>query len=88
MEAIGLISEEQFSLILLDINLPDMQGTEVLEKIRIFNPHIPVIAVTAYAMKGDRDTFLSYGFTEYISKPVDLNTLYSLIQTYCYNKKQ
>jgi two-component system cell cycle response regulator DivK len=59
-------------LILLDISLPEMDGTEVLQRIRN-DPQIgrlPVIALTAHAMAGDREKFLSAGFDEYVSKPI------------------
>lgn len=59
-------------VILLDISLPEMDGMEVLKHIRTMNQlqDCPVIAVTAHAMHGDREKFLSLGFTDYISKPI------------------
>ena len=59
-------------LVLLDISLPEMDGTEILRRIRR-DPQIaglPVIALTAHAMSGDREKFLSVGFDEYVSKPI------------------
>lgn len=60
-------------LILLDISLPGMDGFEVLKAIKNNEDfkHIPVIALTARAMKGDREDLLEYGFDDYISKPID-----------------
>jgi CheY-like chemotaxis protein len=60
-------------LILMDISLPGMDGLEVLSNMKNDSKtqHIPVIALTARAMKGDREELLSYGFDDYISKPVD-----------------
>jgi CheY-like chemotaxis protein len=62
-------------LILLDISLPGIDGFKVLEKIRKEDSlqNIPVIAVTARAMKGDREQILAHGFDDYISKPIDLS---------------
>ena len=59
-------------LILLDISLPGMDGMQVLEQIRLVGGlrHLPVIALTAYAMAGDRSRLLAAGFDEYISKPI------------------
>ncbi|MCY3018192.1 MAG: response regulator [Planctomycetota bacterium] len=59
-------------LILLDISLPGMDGVEVLEQIRLDGRlrHLPVIALTAHAMSGDRERLLAAGFDEYISKPI------------------
>jgi len=59
-------------LVLLDISLPEMDGTEVLKSIRANEAmkHLPVIALTAHAMAGDREKFLAQGFNEYLSKPI------------------
>ena len=59
-------------LILLDISLPQMDGTEVLAWLRGQDAlkHIPVIALTAHAMAGDREKYLSIGFDEYVTKPI------------------
>ncbi len=59
-------------LVLLDISLPNMDGNEVLSRIRADArvAHLPVIALTAHAMTGDRERYLAAGFDEYISKPI------------------
>lgn len=59
-------------LILLDISLPEMDGTEVLAWLRDQDAlkDVPVIALTAHAMAGDREKFLSIGFNEYLTKPI------------------
>jgi CheY-like chemotaxis protein len=59
-------------LVLLDISLPEMDGTEVLRRMREDEPlrHVPVIALTAHAMRGDRERFLSEGFDDYLTKPI------------------
>ncbi len=67
-----LLSEKDYDLILLDINLPGkIDGTDAIKLIRRDErfKHIPIIAVTAYAMIGDREKFLNMGCNEYISKP-------------------
>lgn len=59
-------------LVLLDISLPEMDGTEVLQRIRA-NPvtkELPVIALTAHAMTGDRERYLEAGFDDYVTKPI------------------
>jgi CheY-like chemotaxis protein len=75
-------------LILLDLSLPVMDGFTVLNAIRReeYLKHIPVIAVTARAMKGDREEILSYGFNGYLSKPVDGALLEQMIHEVLYGK--
>jgi CheY-like chemotaxis protein len=64
-------------LVLLDISLPEMDGTEVLRRMRL-DPRlvaVPVIALTAHAMAGDRERFLADGFDDYLTKPIVDDTL-------------
>ena len=86
----ALESESSFDLILLDMQMPDMDGMEVIRRIRedtsgVFDPQIPVIALTAHAMTGDRERFLEAGMTDYLAKPVDFNALTELITRYSRN---
>jgi len=70
-------------VILLDISLPEMDGTEVLRRIRADGQlrALPVIALTAHAMSGDREKYLATGFNDYVTKPiVDENVLLDAIQ--------
>lgn len=64
---------DQPDFIILDIQLPDIEGTEVLQSIRrkTETALIPVIAMTSYAMSGDREKLLAYGCNGYIEKPID-----------------
>ena len=59
-------------VVLLDISLPEMDGTDVVREIRADARlrHLPVIALTAHAMSGDREKFLAAGFDEYVTKPI------------------
>lgn len=59
-------------LVLLDISLPEMDGTEVLARLRQEEgfERLPVIALTAHAMTGDRERYLSAGFDDYVTKPI------------------
>ncbi len=70
-------------LILMDIQMPDMDGITALKALREQEPlkSIPVIAITSYAMKGDRERFLSEGFVDYISKPIDTETFLISVRT-------
>ena len=72
-------------LVLLDISLPEMDGTEVLREIRgdAALRDLPVIALTAHAMAGDREKYLDAGFNEYVTKPiVDEDVLLSAIRQF------
>ncbi len=79
--AIEISKKNSLNIILLDIQLPGIDGTEVL-KILKGDPvtrEIPVIALTAHAMRGDEEKFLKAGFSGYVSKPIDIQKFKSLI---------
>lgn len=66
------MSRDRPDLVLLDISLPGMDGTEVLDRIRAHEAlrALPVVVLTAHAMRGDRERFLALGFDAYIGKPI------------------
>jgi len=72
VEAVRGLPEDVPELILLDISLPEMDGTEVLAWLKEQDElkDIPVIALTAHAMAGDREKYLSIGFDDYVTKPI------------------
>jgi len=72
MDAVEGLPNNVPDLILLDISLPEMDGTEVLAWIRKQDrlKDLPVIALTAHAMAGDRDKYLAAGFNDYVTKPI------------------
>ncbi len=82
-EAIEAFENESFDLILMDIQMPEMDGYEatavIRERERESGRHIPIIAVTAHAMKGYREKCLAAGMNDYISKPVNINKLVSIL---------
>jgi two-component system cell cycle response regulator DivK len=80
-KGIELALKERPDFILLDIQLPDMGGLEVLKVIRRsdINGEIPIIAITSYAMSGDRERFLENGCSGYIEKPINPETILSEI---------
>lgn len=83
VEAIEGLSRDVPDLVLLDISLPEMDGTEVLAWIRS-QPDLaslPVVALTAHAMSGDRERYLAMGFNDYVTKPiVDESILFETIR--------
>ena len=80
-EAIDLLSEfmNEIDLVLLDLNLPGLNGFEVLKFIRETNENLPVIVQTAYLFSGERKTSMSLGANAFISKPIQLEDLLSNI---------
>jgi len=79
-----MVRELKPPLILLDIGLPGMDGLEVVEHIRADEAlrHIPVIALTASAMRGDRERFLEAGCDDYLSKPIHVIELIKMVENY------
>jgi CheY-like chemotaxis protein len=77
-EALARLREQEFDIVLLDVHMPVMDGKETIKRIRASNEpwsKIPVIALTADAMSGDRERFLEMGMDDYISKPIDAREL-------------
>ncbi len=72
-------------IILMDIKLPDINGYQVVKKIRYFAPKIPIIAQTAFAMEGDKSKVIAAGFNDYISKPIEAKLLLTMIDKYLYS---
>lgn len=73
---------DKFQLILMDIQMPEMDGIEAARRIRKIDGSVPIIALTAYAMKGDKRKFLSQGMNDYVSKPIDRRLLFKIIDKY------
>lgn len=88
-EAIAKLEERQdTSIVLLDMMMPEMDGYETARRIRMSPKwkNLPIIAVTAKAMTGDRDKCIKAGASDYISKPVDIDQLVSLLRVWLYDK--
>ena len=71
-------------LVILDIQLPEMSGIEICTEIRKIDKFkdIPIIAVTSFAMKGDKERILAAGFTTYVSKPIKVGDFRELVKNY------
>jgi CheY-like chemotaxis protein len=84
-EALEVLNEENFDIVLMDVQMPEMDGFEATERIRQKEKeegsgHIPIVALTAQAMKGDREKCLAAGMDDYVSKPIRDKDLFSAIE--------
>jgi two-component system cell cycle response regulator DivK len=81
-KGVELAVQEKPDFIILDIQLPDISGFEVLPLLRSseLDPGVPIIAMTSYAMSGDRERLLNAGCTGYIEKPIDPETVITEIK--------
>ena len=86
-EAIAMLSSTpQVAIVLMDIMMPEMDGYETMQVIRQ-NPafrRLPIVALTAKAMKGDREKCMEAGASDYITKPIDAQQLVSLLRVWLY----
>ena len=87
-EAVDLRREKPFDLILMDIQMPVMGGIDATKAILQLEeeeglPHIPIVALTANALQGDREKYLRAGMDDYISKPIQIEQIRHILQTYC-----
>ena len=83
-EGITRSAQHRPDIIILDLGLPDMDGLEATSRIRAQDEftHIPIIALTALAMPGDRERCIQAGANEYLSKPVSMKQLVNVIQSH------
>lgn len=81
-KAVGIAIEEKPDLILMDIQLPEVSGLDITRQIKENNDlkHVPIIAVTAFAMKGDEDKIRESGCNGYVSKPISISTFIETIR--------
>jgi len=80
--AVERLRQRTYDLVLLDIQMPVLDGYQVMEQMRAHNQwaEIPVVALTAYAMQGDREHALRAGFDDYVTKPIDFRLLLTTIE--------
>jgi two-component system cell cycle response regulator len=83
-EVLNLLRQERPNLVLCDVQLPGRNGYEIAHEVKSDKSlrHIPLIAVTAYAMVGDREKLLSVGFDGYIAKPIDPETFIDRVHSF------
>lgn len=85
--AVEAAAKDSFHIVMMDIQMPIMDGISATQAIRMGeagpeNKNIPIIAMTAYAMKGDREKFLNSGMNDYLSKPIENKNLLKMLEKY------
>ena len=88
-EAIEQVKENKFDAVLMDIQMPVLDGYQATQKIREIPQFksLPIIAMTAYAMKGDREHCLEAGMNDYITKPIELDVFFNILSRWLPNQK-
>jgi len=89
-EALSILEREQLDLVLMDVQLPGMDGLMVTKKLKE-NPktrNIPVVALTAHAMKGDEERMLDHGCAGYIAKPIDTRAFPKEVEKFISKSKE
>jgi CheY-like chemotaxis protein len=85
-EALAALDRESFDAVLMDVQMPEMDGFETTAAIRArerdTGRHLPIIAMTAHAMQGDRERCLAAGMDSYISKPIKARELIELLEKF------
>jgi PAS domain S-box-containing protein len=89
VEAVKKIQSYQYSLVLMDVQMPEMDGYEATRQIRAWEAqkgrHTPIVAMTAYAMSGDRELCIAAGMDDYVSKPLEPRVLFNVIDRWAQN---
>lgn len=86
LEALDALAVQRFDCVLMDAQMPEMDGVEATRRIRsgraaVLDPAVPIIAVTAHALKGDKEGFLAAGMNGFVSKPLELTTLRPILDS-------
>ena len=91
-EAIAALASHQFDVVLMDVEMPEMDGLEATAVIRLgerqTGEHIPIIAMTAHAMKGDRERCLEAGMDDYVSKPIRTQRLFDTLRSVLQDRRR
>lgn len=79
-----MLTQEEFDVVLMDVQMPDMDGLQATARVRErekgTSRHIPIIALTAHTMKGDRERCLEAGMDGYVTKPVNASELFAAVE--------
>ena len=85
VKALAILENQRFQLALVDVQMPEMDGFQLTQAIRagerVTGSHLPIVAMTAHALKGDRERCLAAGMDAYVSKPIDTKELLEAIES-------
>lgn len=85
-QVLARLEQEPFDLVLMDVQMPEMDGVEAAAAIRVREQetglHVPIIAITAHAMEGDREKYLASGMDEYLPKPIRQQDLWNVVERF------
>lgn len=87
-DALAWLQKHRADLILLDLALPEVDGWEIARQIRQSGNKTPIIAITAHAMKGDRESALAAGCNDYIPKPIDIANVEQQVKYWLQSKEE
>lgn len=89
LEVIDYLQQQDYDLLLMDVQMPEMDGYQTTEEIRNkLQLTIPVIAMTAHAMPGEKDKCIAHGMSDYIAKPIRERELFTLLQKWLRSLKR
>ena len=83
MEAVEMALKDPYHLVIMDLKMPVMDGIEAVRIIKAKYPNLPVIAQTAYALPEYKESALNAGFDDFITKPIDKETILKTINKFC-----
>jgi PAS domain S-box-containing protein len=81
-EAVEMVMRQVYDIVFMDIHMPFLDGSEATQQIRAANIDVPIIALTANALDGERERLLALGMNDYLSKPIDVKQLHAVITHY------
>ena len=93
LEALNMFKSSEYDIVFMDCEMPEMDGFDATREIRKFEADserkhsVPVIAMTAYAARGDRENCLTAGMNDHVPKPITLNVLQEIAEKYIFNAK-
>ncbi len=80
LRVLELLEERPFDLVLMDVQMPELDGIQATKQLRSAGSRIPIIGLTAHALTGDREKLLEIGMDDYVPKPIDPNRLYAAVE--------